>query len=97
MAAVVADFHPLGFRLMALSLAETDTRSLLPTIGVPTLLVWGDADQRSPLSIATQLRDAIPGAELVVIPNAGHVSNMEQPEVFSASVRRFLLSMGFSG
>jgi len=92
MSAVVCDFHPLGFRLMAKSLADTDTTDLLPKIGVPTLVLWGDDDQRSPMNIAEQLRNAIPNAELAVIANAGHVSNMEQPEEFNAQVRRFCLS-----
>jgi pimeloyl-ACP methyl ester carboxylesterase len=89
MSAIFADFHPLGFRLMAKSLAQTDTTSLLPRIGSGTLLLWGEADQRSPLAIAEQLRDAIPGAELQLIPHAGHVSNMEQPSAFNRHVRRF--------
>ncbi len=92
MAAVVSAFHPLGFRLMARTLAETDTTKLLPKIDLPTLLLWGDGDRRSPLSIANEFRDAIPNAELAVIANAGHVSNMEQPEVFTAHVRRFCLA-----
>lgn len=89
MSAVFRDFHPRGFRLMAKSLADTDTRGLLPTIDVPTLLVWGNEDNRSPMEIAEQFRDAIPKAELAVIPGAGHVSNMEQPDEFNAHVRRF--------
>jgi len=59
---------------------------------VPTLLVWGDDDRRSPMHIAEQFRDAIPDAELATIANAGHVSNMEQPEEFNALVRRFCQS-----
>jgi pimeloyl-ACP methyl ester carboxylesterase len=92
MSAIVSEFHPPGFRLMAKSSADTDTTDLLPNIGVPTLLLWGDADRRSPLIIAEQLREAIPNAELAVIANAGHVSNMEQPEEFDTHVRRFCLS-----
>ena len=92
MSGVIHDFHPLGFRLMAESSATTDTTDLLPRIEAPTLLLWGDDDQRSPMSIAEQLRDAIPSAELAVIANAGHVSNMEQPEEFNRHVRRFCLS-----
>jgi pimeloyl-ACP methyl ester carboxylesterase len=92
MSAVVSDFHPLGFRLMAKSSADTDTTDLLPNIEVPTLLLWGDDDRRSPLTIAEQLRDAIPSAELAIIAKAGHLSNMEQPEEFNAQVRRFCLS-----
>jgi pimeloyl-ACP methyl ester carboxylesterase len=38
---IMADFHPLGFRLMATSSAQVDTRDLLPNITVPTLLIWG--------------------------------------------------------
>jgi len=89
MSAIIADFHPLGFRLMSLSSAEMDTRELLPRIRVPTLLLWGDDDRRSPLPVAQAMRAAIPGAELAVIPSAGHLSNMERPDAFNAHVRRF--------
>jgi len=92
MSVVVSDFHPLGFRLMAKSSADTDTTALLPNIGVPTRVLWGEDDQRSPMNIAEQLRDAIPNAELAIIANAGHLSNMEQPEEFKAQVCRFCLS-----
>jgi pimeloyl-ACP methyl ester carboxylesterase len=91
MAAIVSEFHPIGYRLMSLSCAEKDTRDLLPHIDVPTLVLWGDDDRRSPLHVAEQLHAAIPGAELAIIPNAGHVSNMEQPEAFNTHVRRFCL------
>jgi len=42
--------------------------------------------------VAELFRGAIRGAELAVIPRAGHVSNMEQPEAFDAHVRRFCLA-----
>jgi pimeloyl-ACP methyl ester carboxylesterase len=70
-------------------MAEADERDLLPRIAVPTLLIWGDADTRSPLSVARQFETAIPGAELVVIAGAGHVSNLEQPEPFNDALRKF--------
>ena len=91
LSAIVSEFHPIGFRLMSMSSAEMDTRDLLPTIDVPTLLLWGDDDRRSPAHIAEQLHAAIPRSELAIIPNAGHVSNMEQPGAFNALVRRFCL------
>ena len=90
MSTIFAEFHPTGFRLMAKSLAETDTTTLLSTISVPTLILWGDDDRRSPMSIAEQLRTSIPAAELRVIPHAGHVSNMERPAAFNSELRRFL-------
>jgi pimeloyl-ACP methyl ester carboxylesterase len=71
LARIISDFHPVGFRLMATALAHADTRDLLPRIRVPTLLVWGDADVRSPMTVAHQMRDAIPGARLAVIPGLG--------------------------
>jgi pimeloyl-ACP methyl ester carboxylesterase len=92
LARIMSDFHPRGFRLMATALARADTRDLLPTIQVPTLLVWGDADVRSPLTVAHQMHDAIAGARLAVIPGAGHVSNLEEPVQFDAHVRAFCLS-----
>lgn len=91
MRTIMSDFHPVGLRVMSMSSAETDTRDLLPTIDVPTLLLWGADDRRSPLHIADQFHSAIAGAELVVIPEAGHVSNMEQPDAFNSHVRAFCL------
>jgi pimeloyl-ACP methyl ester carboxylesterase len=73
-------------------MADIDQRDLLPQITSPTLLIWGRSDARSPHSVARQFEDAIPDAELVVLPDAGHMSNLEQPELFNAAVRRFLES-----
>jgi pimeloyl-ACP methyl ester carboxylesterase len=70
-------------------MAEADQRDLLPRIAVPTLLIWGERDARSPLSVARQFEQAIPANELVVIPGAGHVSNLERPEPFNDAVREF--------
>jgi pimeloyl-ACP methyl ester carboxylesterase len=92
--AIVSEFHPAGFRLMSLSSAEVDTRDLLPNIDVPTLVLWGEDDRRSPLSVGEQFHAAIPGAEIAIISNAGHLSNMEQPHVFNGHVRRFCLRHG---
>jgi pimeloyl-ACP methyl ester carboxylesterase len=91
-AAIVSEFHPIGFRLMSLSSAEVDTRDLLPRITVPTLILWGEDDRRSPLHVAERFHAAIPGSQLAIISNAGHVSNMEQPNAFNCHVRRFCLS-----
>jgi len=88
---IMSDSHPVGFRLMARSLAHSDTRDLLREIRVPTLLVWGEADERSPLSVAHELASLIPRSRLSVIPDAGHLSNIEAPARFSAEVRAFCL------
>jgi pimeloyl-ACP methyl ester carboxylesterase len=92
LSAILGDFHPHGFRLMARALADTDTTDILPRLGSRTLVLWGEHDVRSPLSIAAQLHSAIPGAELHVISRCGHVSNMEQPAAFNSRVRDFCLA-----
>jgi pimeloyl-ACP methyl ester carboxylesterase len=89
--AIMAEFHPVGFRVMSRSAAEMDTRELLQKIGVPALLLWGDDDRRSPRHVADRFHAAVPDAELTIIPNTGHVSNMEQPDAFNSHVRRFCL------
>ncbi len=60
---------------------------------VPTLLVYGDADQRSPLPVARDLHAAIPGSQLAVLPGLGHEAFLESPDAFLAEVRRFLGSL----
>ena len=89
MEAMAADVRSESMRTALLVMAEADQRDLLPRIAVPTLLIWGDLDARSPLSVARQFEEAISNAKLVVIPGAGHVSNLEQPDLFNAAVREF--------
>ena len=90
LATMMSDFHPAGFRLMAMT-SNIDTRKILPTIEVPTLLIWGDQDKRAPLDFAQQMLAAIPRAKLAIIKGAGHVSNMEAPAEFNKIVKDFCL------
>jgi pimeloyl-ACP methyl ester carboxylesterase len=82
-------FHPRGFRAMARASAE-DVRDALPHIHVPTLLVYGDRDVRAPLTVADTLQTAISNSRLVVLPDAGHLCNIEAPNEFNDAVRAFL-------
>jgi pimeloyl-ACP methyl ester carboxylesterase len=86
---IAADVRPASLRTELLVMAETDQRDLLPRVAVPTLLIWGELDARSPLSVAREFERAIPDAKLVVIPDAGHVSHLEQPARFNEAVREF--------
>jgi pimeloyl-ACP methyl ester carboxylesterase len=86
---MAADVRPESMKTQLTLMAEIDQRDLLPRIEVPALLVWGEHDARSPLSVARQFEQAIPDTTLVVIPDAGHVSNLEQPERFNEAVREF--------
>jgi len=78
-----------SMRIQVDLIADADQRSLLPLIAVPTLLIWGEDDARSPLTVARQFNEAIVGSELVIIPGTGHVSNLERPDLFNAAVRDF--------
>jgi pimeloyl-ACP methyl ester carboxylesterase len=88
--AMVSAFHPIGARAMTRAGADADTRDVLPKIDVPTLLIYGDKDVRSPLPVAHEIHQLIHGSELVVIPGVGHLCNVEAPDRFNAEVRRFL-------
>lgn len=88
--ASMSEIRPTATRAMAHALAEADLRDVLPAIGVPTLLVHGDADVRSPLTVAEDLRRRIPGASLVVLPGLGHECILEDPDLVNAEVRGFL-------
>lgn len=90
--AVAADVRRESMRTALGVMAATDQRDLLPRIDVPTLLIWGERDARSPLGVARQFEREIRGAELVVISGAGHVSNLEQPDDFNAAVCEFCRS-----
>lgn len=75
-------------------LAQFDARVIesLDSITVPTLVLVGDKDQ--PFLAGTDyMANKIPNATKVVIENAGHASNIDQPEAFNVEVRRFLAGL----
>jgi pimeloyl-ACP methyl ester carboxylesterase len=87
---IMADARPETMRKNSQTIAAADLRDVLPGIAVPTLLIWGEQDVRSPPdSVARQFRGAIPDSRLVLIADAGHVSNLERPELFNKAVRDF--------
>jgi pimeloyl-ACP methyl ester carboxylesterase len=93
LATIMSEIRPTGTRAMAHALAETDLRDLLPQIEAPTLLLYGDADERSPLSIANELHATIPGSKLALMPGLGHECYLECAEAFDTEVRSFLLEL----
>lgn len=72
-------------------LTQQDARIIrsLPSVSVPTLVVVG-ADDTNFRAAADYMAATIPGAELAVIPGAGHASNIDQPEAFDRAVSAFL-------
>jgi pimeloyl-ACP methyl ester carboxylesterase len=75
---------------IAALMSRPDSTPLLPAIHCPTLILVGDQDAITPPALSEEMQRGIPGAELVVIPGAGHMSNMEQPAAFNAALARFL-------
>jgi 3-oxoadipate enol-lactonase len=71
-------------------MTRPDSTPLLAAIHVPTLIVVGDEDTLTPPSAAEAMHRAIAGSELVRIPQAGHLSNLERPDVFTAALAGFL-------
>ena len=91
---IMSEIRPAGTVTMAHALAEADLRDVLPHIDVPVLLLYGDADERSPLSVADALHQAIGGSKLAVMPGLGHECHLESADGFEAEVRSFLTSLG---
>ncbi|BAP87650.1 alpha/beta hydrolase family protein [Burkholderiales bacterium GJ-E10] len=69
---------------------KTDLSARLHEINVPTLLLWGDADPISPLTVGRHLATAIRGAQFEVIPGAGHAMGLNMPDVVASQVLRFV-------
>ena len=92
-AAMMRDLHPQGTRAMLNAVAEADLRDVLPRIHVPTLLLYGELDRRSPLDVAEALHASLPDSRLVVLPGVGHLANAEQPNEFDAHVRAFVRAL----
>jgi pimeloyl-ACP methyl ester carboxylesterase len=75
--------------------ARPDMTSLLPTIKVPTLVIVGEQDAISPPAEMKAIAAAIPGAEFVVIPDAGHMTTMENPAAVNKALVRFVVRQAF--
>ena len=85
------DVGPDGFiRQEAAITRRIDSRPHLANIRVPTLVLVGDRDPLTPPDRAKEIAEAVPGARLVVIPDCGHASTLEQPEAVSAALTEWL-------
>ena len=67
-----------------------DVTARLAEIKCPIQVIVGEQDAGTPVSMAQEIHHAAPNSELVIIPNASHLSNMEQPEAFDKAMMGFL-------
>lgn len=70
-----------------------DSTSLLFNIKVPTLVITGEEDELIPVDESRAMAKAIPGATLVIVPRAGHLANLEQPDAFNTALHEFLAKL----
>jgi 3-oxoadipate enol-lactonase len=88
---IAAGNSDIGVAAAARGMAlRPDSTGLLPEIRRPTLVLVGAQDAIVPMEQTYVLSERIPQAELEVIPDVGHISNMERPDLFNERVARFL-------
>jgi pimeloyl-ACP methyl ester carboxylesterase len=84
------DSHTIASVLDNPAFANDSLDGRLAGITIPTLVVWGEYDQLIPLAKGRRLAAEIPGARLVVVPDAGHAPMIETPSAFLAALGNFL-------
>ena len=87
---LMCSVHPAANVTGLRAMAEADLRDVLARIMVPTLLLYGEVDERSPVSVGEELHARIPGSTLVVLPGVGHLCSVEGADQFNREVRAFL-------
>ncbi len=82
---------PLGICGTVLALAaRTDTTAALASIACPTVLIGGEKDVLTPPAALRQMHEHIKGSTLHIVRNAGHMTNLEQPDAFNEIIIPFL-------
>ncbi|HWR01787.1 MAG TPA: alpha/beta fold hydrolase [Chlorobaculum sp.] len=72
---------------------RADATDLLPGIDFPVLILCGADDRTTPPETAASMHSLIPGSRLEILPDAGHLSNLEQPELFNQLLLEHLKSL----
>ena len=72
---------------------KTEHRHVFETINIPTLILVGELDTLTPPSMAKEIKKKIPNSLIKVIPNAGHLINIEQPKLFNDYLLSFLKNL----
>jgi 3-oxoadipate enol-lactonase / 4-carboxymuconolactone decarboxylase len=85
---------PQGYAAACEAIANMDLRGEISAIRAPTLVVAGEDDPATPLEMSEEIASLIPGAELIVIPEAAHLIAVEQPDAMSAALQSFIERIG---
>lgn len=81
-----------SYRTVLDNLTRFDRRDVLPRIAVPTLVIAGAEDAKSPAAMLERMAAKIPKAQFVCLPGAGHLANLERPDAYNAAIDQFLIS-----
>ncbi len=88
---LIGDANPEGVARALESMRDRpDSTSSLPAIHCPVLVLVGEEDTLTPPAESRAIAAAVPDGRLVVIPGAGHLSNIEAPEAFNRALVSFL-------
>lgn len=87
---MLSDFHPAATRTSLQAFAEADLTDVFADVDVPTLLLYGELDVRSPRQVWEPIHEGIAHSKLVIMPEVGHMVDMEAAERCNAEIRSFL-------
>lgn len=79
-----------GYAATCDALRDADLRAAIPTITIPALVLCGDEDLATPPTLGRELAAALPHARFALIPKAGHIPSIEQPQALATAIQHFL-------
>ena len=83
--------NPVGVKGAIIAImSRTDTTSFLPKIKIPTLVLCGSFDKLTPPTVMRPMSEKIPHSEFAIIPRAGHMTPLENPECVNDLILGFL-------
>jgi pimeloyl-ACP methyl ester carboxylesterase len=94
---MLSDLHPAATRTALQAFAEADLSETLREVDVPTLLLYGELDVRSPREVWEPIHRGIADSRLVVIPEVGHMVDMQAPERCNDEIRAFVRQVESAG
>lgn len=92
----LSQVDPQIFFLMAGEMQRHTAIKWLDKVDVPTLIVAGEKDYFTPYHLSVQMRDRIPGAELLTIPHGSHAAIIEQPELINLRLEKWMRESVFT-
>jgi 3-oxoadipate enol-lactonase len=89
-AKMIRSTPPKGYAGCCHAIADLDLTDRISAIKLPTFVIVGEDDQGTPVAASRVMNERIKGSELVILPSAAHLSNLEQPEAFTNALTKFL-------